>query len=155
MIVLRRASSQNHACCSVLNMDDLLVSGSPLEKMVLMLNDKIDVLQDHIININSFVRSEQHAIPWNSLYFASSFGMYNADPTMANLPEPPQYLNEWDRRGWNIWKVTAPSHPEVAPYYTIAKKGARLPETAIYPSKDPDGPFSGIRTSTVHERVFP
>ncbi|KAK9816108.1 hypothetical protein WJX74_004045 [Apatococcus lobatus] len=101
-------------------MDGIGFVGTPLEKMVLMLNDKIDLLHDRIDGLDAYVRSEEPAIPW--AHHPDGYAI----PTPVQH-EPPPLLHVWEDRGWDVWRVTMPSEPSDVPHYKIVEKGASLP----------------------------
>ena len=99
--------------------DALNVEGTPLEKMVLMLNDKIDALHarmdevyGHVDSLYKHINSARHTIPWET-----------APPFRGGAQtEPPLYIDEWGRRGWDVWRVTL---PDKAPSYEITNSRFR------------------------------
>lgn len=102
--------------------DTLRIYGTPLEKMVLMLNDKIDALHARVDEVHGYFDSARHAIPW-----AGNGTMRHQDPV------PPEHIDEWTRRGWDVWRVTMPCEPQDPPLYEITNRRMRaeLPTTAL------------------------
>ena len=109
----------NSRCLHDAMCDALNVEGTPLEKMVLMLNEKMDALHarmdevyGHIDSLYKHINSARHVIPW-------------AEATRCTKREPPLYIDEWGRRGWDVWRVTMPSEPDCPPSYEIQNKNVR------------------------------
>ena len=116
-------------------MDDprLFPTTTPLEQMVLMLNDKMDALHARVDEVYRQNDSAQNKIPW------AEIGTHRTDPfpwaeigTQLTDPRPPSYIDEWTRRGWDVWRVTMPSEPDAPPSYEITNRRRRadLPTTA-------------------------
>lgn len=85
--------------------------GTPTEKMMLMLNEKIDALQDRV-NEFSFVNSERNAIPWAPAL----------SPESTFHHEKPNNIQEWTRKGWDVWEMLFPGNE---PYYEIKTRDTR------------------------------
>lgn len=136
-------------------MDPEQISGSPLEKMVLMLNDKADKHADQVAELSrelralwSYLQSEELAIPWATNQV--SYHPY-CSTVGAHRTNRPSCVSEWRRRGWDVWRVTTPSSPDTPPYFTIKKKGAILPESVHQPPVEGHGYF--IPVPVKHELV--
>lgn len=74
--------------------------GTPLEKMLLMLNDKVDLLHDRVHELFTHVNSAKNTIPW------TQFNHRAVIVYVTGLREPPEDIKEWTRRGWDVWKLT-------------------------------------------------
>lgn len=101
------------------------VDGTPLEKMVLMLNDKIDALHArtdevyrHIDSVYRHIDSSRHVIPWADV---SPQGI----GTISMENKAPACIDEWVRRGWDVWRVTMPCEPDSEPEYEITNRRIR------------------------------
>lgn len=88
--------------------------GTPIEKMMLMLNEKIDALHDVVNDLYSFVNSARHDIPWAT----------NRSPDSSFRDVKPDNIQEWSRRGWDVWE-TLPNYPDMKPYYEITNRDMR------------------------------
>lgn len=95
-----------------------------MEKMLLMLNDKLDRLHDRVDELYARMDSASHTIPWAQTTGNEIFTYLNC------LPHPPEDILEWTRRGWDVWKVTLRDNP---PSYEITR---RLNRALIQPSFD-------------------
>lgn len=90
---------------------DLDVTGTPEEKMLLMLNEKVDALTD-------YVRSNKPSIPWapdgqDDLWAVR----YPGDDTKYVSQQPD--VEEYNRKNWKVYRLTVPSRPDLKPNYEI------------------------------------
>lgn len=88
--------------------------GTPIEKMLLMLNDKIDRMHDRVDELYAHVNSARHTIPWAQTTERSVYQLLVGD-----VFERPEAISEWRRRGWDVWKVTVEGN---SPTYDITRR---------------------------------
>lgn len=127
----------------LLTMDIDHISGSPLEKMMLMLNDKVDKLSCELGELGEFIKSQQPAIPWAE-YSGTTIPLFSSETK-------PMFVSEWRRRGWDVWKVSCPDLPNIPPHYSIRQRGTYLPGEQLGPPPSGDGNWQ--RTPVVYEAI--
>lgn len=113
-----------------------------MEKMLLMLNDKVDLLHGFVHELFTHVNSSKNTIPWTKIN-------HRVHPTIVyvtGLCEPPEDIEEWTRRGWDVWKLTNEATCKAC--YEITDRRFRhimSSKTSKAQGKDFRGPYEGVQ----------
>lgn len=104
------------------------VTGTPGEKMLLMLNEKVDALTDYVM-------SSKASIPWAPDRGHSRHGLWAIqypENDVQYVTQQPD-VEEYNRKNWKVYRLTVPSRPDLKPNYELRTAwDDRLPTRQAY-----------------------